>query len=152
MSEEEKSSYVPFPGVQLGVYGDIDPVTYDFAKCATRADRAGPYVKDDVIAAILRTYGNYAAMASLLGRTRSRVRDWVLAHPDVFQIREDVRESALDMVEDGVFTGALMGDSTNSRYLLSTLGKERGYSTRVESTGKGGSPIAIHFDSDDESL
>ncbi len=119
---------------------------YDFENCDTRADAIGPYDKRDVVAAIIFTRGIWSAMARLLGRNRSRVRDYVLKHADVAAIHAEVQEIALDDLESGVLINALLGDSTDRRFLLQTLGKNRGYSTRHELTGKEGVPLSVSID------
>lgn len=114
---------------------------YDFANCETKRDRAMPYNHTDVHYALVATMGDYGQMAFLLGRSRRRVKDYVEAHPELLELREDIRHSIVDTIETEELKAALAGDSTSRRFVLSTLGKERGYSTRVEQTGKDGGPI-----------
>lgn len=119
------------------------PEEYDFWNCQTRLDRTGPYNKVDVAAAILLTNGTFSKMAPLLGRHRSRIRDYVLARPDVKEIYDNVREGMIDQLELDTFESALAGDPTDRRFLLTTLGKNRGYSTRSETTGPEGGPMQV---------
>lgn len=119
---------------------------YDFERCATRLDTFGPYDPDDVIAAIYTSHGNYAQMARLLGRRRNKVRDFVLSKPEIKEIFDEVRESLVDDVEASVFSCALAGDGPSQRFVLSTIGKNRGYSTRTETTGAEGGPVRIITD------
>lgn len=114
---------------------------YDFAGCLTRMDRMGPYHKPDVIAAIHKTLGDFGQMAQLLGRKRQAVRDYVLGNLDVKDVLDEVNETVLDAVETTCRSMALAGDGPSVRFLLKTLGKDRGYVTRVENTGKGGEPL-----------
>lgn len=118
-----------------------DPDAYDFQNCETRLDRFGPYNKHDVVAAILVSKGTFSQMAVLLGRNRSRVRDYVLARPDVKEIFDDIREGMLDQLEADTFHSAMAGDPTDRRFLLTTVGKNRGYSTRTEATGADNAPL-----------
>jgi len=113
---------------------------YDFENCDTRKNHYGPYVEADVVAALNATRANYAKMSVLLGRRRTSIRDFVLSHLDVKTIHDEIREKVLDDVETMHDDLALAGDGPSMRFILSTLGKERGYSTRIEQTGKNGGP------------
>lgn len=114
---------------------------YDFASCETRQDRALPYNYIDVHYALVASMGDYGYMAHLLGRSRTAVKQYVEAHPDLLDLRRDIRDSIIDAVETKELESALSGDGTSRRFVLTTLGKDRGYSTRVEQTGKDGGPI-----------
>jgi hypothetical protein len=114
---------------------------YDFENCPTRLDRYGPYHKPDVAAAIYKTGGVYAHMAYLLGRRRNAIREYVIANPDLMDMVAEVRETAIDLVENNVLQQAVNGDAQQGRFILQTLGKDRGYSSRSETTGKDGGPI-----------
>jgi hypothetical protein len=119
-----------------------EPVlTYDFEHCRTRLDHTGPYVVEDVIAAIRETGGNFTHMSSLLGRRRSSVRDHVFANLDIKEVYDEEREGFLDQAEKMHNTIALLGDGQALRFVLQTLGKGRGYTTRQEQTGPNGGPI-----------
>lgn len=122
-------------------YGLIDPNEYDFINCDTRVNRNGPYRKVDVVAAIVATGGIYSQMAGLLGRRRSGIKDFVEGNPDIHAVKKDLQETLLDSVEQSQFVQAIRGDGPSGRFLLSTLAKDRGYSTRLESTGLNGAPI-----------
>ena len=116
---------------------------YDFENCPTRQDRYSPYHKPDVAAAIYKTEGNYTKMALLLGRRRGAIRDYILSNPELFEMMKEVRESVLDEIEDNVINQARRGDAQQARFILQTIGKDRGYTTRAESTGADGGPIDL---------
>lgn len=105
---------------------------YDFEKCETRIDKGGPFNKFDVAAAIFHTRGNFGRMAVLLGRPRGRVRSYVMGDGMLRQVFDDVRESVIDEVEAQHFDDALDGNGSARQFILSTVGKGRGYSTRQE--------------------
>lgn len=123
-----------------------DPKAYDFENCETRQDRMSPYNKQDVVAAILCTLGNFSQMGLLLNRNRSRVRDYVLGRVDVKAVWDSVREGAIDEIEHNTIVSAMAGDPTDRRFILTTLGKNRGYTTRSEVGGKDGEPIGVQVD------
>jgi len=122
-------------------YDHLDLLNYDFKNCWTRTHRDQPYLKEDVIAAIMVTGSNYAAMSVLLGRNRNRVKDYVLSHSDVYEIFEGVNETYLDLIERSAKHQAILGDGPMQRFFLATQGKNRGYTTRTETTGKDGAPL-----------
>lgn len=119
---------------------------YDFNTCRTRIDRDGPYHEEDVIAAIHVTGGVFGAMARLLGRKRQSIKDYVYRNPAVLAEFENYRESCIDEVERGVMISALLGDAASQRFVLSTIGKDRGYTTKTEHSGAGGQgPVVMEI-------
>ena len=118
-----------------------DPTAYDFENCQTAVDHFGPYNRTDVLYALVAASGNYSHMARLLRRSRAGVERYVSADSELFSFRASVVEGMIDEIERSVFEQALSGDPTQQRYILSTLGKKRGYTTRQEQTGPDGGPI-----------
>lgn len=96
-----------------------------------------------MIAAILETKGNLLEMSGLLLRRRSALRDYIFATIEVKDVYDEVHEALLDSAESMHNTLALSGDGPALRFILSTLGKERGYTTRIEQTGKDGGPVQM---------
>lgn len=117
------------------------PEEYDFRNCETRLNKFGPYNRTDVLFAAVVTLGTLADMAELLGRRRGSLKEYISAHPEVREFIEDIREGAIDKIETEEIKSALAGDPTSRRFILTTLGKNRGFSTRTEQTGKDGGPI-----------
>lgn len=114
---------------------------YDFERCRTRLDHNGPYHLEDVIAALRETKGNFSLMSSLLARKRASVRDYVFTNLEAKDVYDEVREGLLDQAEQMHNTLAFSGDGPSLRFILQTLGKERGYTTRQEQTGANGAPL-----------
>lgn len=123
--------------VQRAVAND----TYDFQHCHTAMDRMGPYHKIDVIAALIKTNGNYSLMAPLLNRNRGRIRDYVMGNRDVLEFRDDLRQSRLDIIEEHHWNAAEMGDLQAGKFLLTTIGAERGYRPQTALTGPDGGAV-----------
>ena len=124
-----------------------EPKPYDFEGCKTRRNQNGKYFETDVVAAIYYTGGLFGEMASLLGRTRRGVKEHIERNPELQTLIEEVRESKLDAVEKGLFDLAIIAhDGPSQRFLLQTLGKDRGYTTRHEVSGPGGGPIETTID------
>lgn len=116
---------------------------YDFETCWTRLNPNSVYEARDIVAAILAFRGNYTRIAAVLGRSRRSVEQYIQYDPLLRELREDVRNSVLDEIEDGYMDEALHGDNRARQYFLSTLGKDRGYTIRNENTGKDGEPIHL---------
>lgn len=117
---------------------------YDFSKCQTCV--TGKIDKADVVAAIQATYGNMAAIGRLLSKTRSEIQKYIDADKELRLLVADQREGFLDDIELKAINVALAGDTTNQRFFLQTLGKNRGYTTKSDSN------VTVGVDSSMEGL
>ena len=102
---------------------------YNFKKCATR-ELGRPHL-EDVAAALVSAEGSVACAADLLGIGRQQLHNYIGRTPDIQDLRDQYRESVLDRVERNVYKRALKGDWKAQRFILSTLGRERGYGNRT---------------------
>lgn len=118
-----------------------NPDEYDFEGCYTRMNPDRGVAERDLVAAMLKHRGNYSRMAADLDRSRMVVRSAVEKDDEFRALRDEIRETILDEIETGVFNTAMSGDTAQQRFVLQTLGKERGFVTREERTGAGGEPI-----------
>ncbi len=118
---------------------------FDFDMCFTRnnADRA--FSDLDVAMALLRAAGNVAKAAEHLGRPRRAVANYIYRNVRLRDLQEDLWDTFLDEIEGKHMDLALAGDATVQRFFLVTRGKDRGYSTRSETTGKNGEPLEGNF-------
>lgn len=114
---------------------------YDFENCVTRASANQPYEEIDVAAALILSRGNVSLAARLLGRSRRSLHGHVLRNLVLSDLLEDIQDIKLDMIEDKASQMAIAGDGALIKYILGTRGKDRGYVTRVENTGKDGAPL-----------
>lgn len=117
--------------------------TYPFHDCWTVVNPLEPYNVLDVAAAILQAEGNFTTTAALLKRGRRSVETFILRTLELRELQEDVEESFLDEVEGKYKKLAKAGDPGAARFFLTTKAKNRGYVTRVESTGKDGAAIEV---------
>jgi hypothetical protein len=104
---------------------------YNFHDCATRRQLDHPPIELDVAVAILKTGGVACDMASLLGRSRTVVHTFVWNSPELTDLMDEVAQTTLDKVEAMQMSLALAGDGAAGRFILSTLGKDRGYTTKT---------------------
>lgn len=83
--------------------------------------------------------GNLAACCRELSMTRSKLVERINQYPELIELLSDMREEVLDYAEGFQFARAKSGaDPASERFLLSTIGKQRGYSTSVAGMGSNG--------------
>lgn len=116
---------------------------FDFTRCWTRENPDGPYEMMDVAIALIRTLGDLSETAHLLGRSRRSVHGYILRQTELRDLLEDVNDQFLDAIESSYKKDALAGDMTAKKFFLQSLAKDRGYTTRVENTGKDGGAIQV---------
>lgn len=122
-------------------FRDLDVESYPFNKCKTYIDPIGPIYEKDAFAALVHANGNMSKAAGLLNRSRDALRRWLKHRPDFIEMVTSMEDSMLDSVEEVLHSQALSGDPAQVRFVMSTKGKNRGYSTRVENTGKDGAEL-----------
>ena len=115
--------------------------SYDLENCWTRKSEDGSFAEEDVAVALIRTSGNFSATARLLGRARRSTQTFIVQNAFLRDLREDLRNEFLDVVEDAFMNDALKGVPGARHFFLTTLGKDRGYVQRQETTGKDGEPL-----------
>lgn len=105
---------------------------YDLLTCPTTRDPEGPILSLDVAVALLKLDGHIAAVAQQLGRSRRVIDTFVQRDMNLSELLEDIQETFLDDAEAKARALARSGDGGVLKYMLSTLGKKRGYVTRTE--------------------
>lgn len=98
------------------------------------------YSKEQVIAALIKT-GTILGASKLLGADRGTIKRYIDADPEIEAAVFEAKEILIDLAETGLMANVKKQNQSAINYVLSTLGKERGYVTRVENTGKGGGPM-----------
>lgn len=116
---------------------------WNFESCYTRSNPTGPYDPNDVVAALLHARGNISEAARLVGRRRQKFKHFIDGNPQILEICTEIQESSLDRIQQNAVRMAEDGDPSMIRFVLQTLGKNRGFTTRFENTGKDGAPIEI---------
>jgi superfamily I DNA and RNA helicase len=98
-----------------------------------------PKVTDrEIFEQLVRSNGNMSHAARALGIPRKRMYDRVQEVPALQALKRDLVDEILDTAEDNIFSGVRARDATDTRFVLQTLGKERGWSQGVAGTGKNG--------------
>ena len=88
--------------------------------------------KRKVAAALLEAHGVVAHAARLLGVTREHLTAYIAKNPDLQRVRDEARERLLDVAEEGLFEAVKRRRPWALQYVLSRLGKHRGYTERTE--------------------
>jgi predicted transcriptional regulator len=99
------------------------------------------YTIEEVIAALQETGGLKSRAARLLGCTRQTVSRYIDRYAEVREAMEQAEEDLLDEAEDKLREQIRDGQLTAIIFYLKTKGKGRGYTERVETTGKDGGPV-----------
>jgi len=84
----------------------------------------------------------YAALA--LGVHRWTLFKFIKEHPELNDVRDEALNEFLDDCEHKVIAAVDANDMQTARWALERLGKNRGYSLRVESTGADGAPLKLN--------
>lgn len=104
----------------------------------TRDTATRVIVKGELYELIIACRGNKMEIARRLGVSRARVSLTIDSAPALLSKYREVREGLLDKAEDNIFADVERGDAGASRFVLSTIGKERGYTQGVVGAGKNG--------------
>ena len=110
---------------------------YSLGSCPTlRNAPDGMILNLDVAVALLKLDGHIAAVAQQLGRSRRVIETYIQRDPNLSELLEDIHETFLDDAEFKARALARSGDGGVLKYMLSTLGKKRGYVTRTETVAR----------------
>ena len=86
--------------------------------------------------------GNITATSRRMKVTRKAVYEAIQRY-NLQHVLDECREELLDVAENSLHTLIRDGHASSVFFYLRTMGRDRGYSERVESTGLNGGPIAI---------
>ena len=109
------------------------------------------YKAEDFIEAIQGSGGIISTIARKVGCTWRTAQRYIENHPTVKIAYADERESILDLSESVVYRNialaqeiqktGLSADTSDAKWVLSRIGKDRGWAERQEITGKDGGPV-----------
>jgi len=99
----------------------------------------------DLVDALWAFDGLLSKAALALGTTRRAIANQIDADASgaLTEALAEIRETLLDDAEAHLLANIRTGSSSDIRFYLSTQGKHRGYTTRIETTGVDGGPIRI---------
>ena len=99
--------------------------------------------RDSVIVELTRHRGKLARTARALGIQYGVLHRMVSDDETLQDIITSVREDLVDTAEETITKAVAAGSERASIFILSTLGRNRGYAERVEVTGKNGEDIQV---------
>lgn len=105
----------------------------------------GKVSKKALIQAIKGSGGIVSNVARKLGISWSTAEIHINKYPEAISAFKDEKEAILDMAENELFKKVKAGSEPMIKYILSTKGKERGYTERTEVTGKDGAPVSVNL-------
>lgn len=109
------------------------------------------YTVTEVANVLRKFYGLILPASRELGCSRGALYRFIDRHPEAKKIVEEGRDELLDSAESvlaRILNGAMSASAGErleaAKYITSTIGKKRGYTTRIENevTGKDGAPLA----------
>ena len=101
------------------------------------------YKNSDFEEAIKGSGGIMSAVAKRVGCDWQTAQRFIKNSDKLAKMFEAEREIVLDMAESTLFNSIKAGDTSDAKWLLSRLGKERGYAERKELTGADGEAIEL---------
>jgi hypothetical protein len=90
------------------------------------------FTQQQVIDALVQGEGFKITAAAALRCSRRTITRYIERYPAVREAYEDARQATLDLAESRLLALVRKDDWRAIRYLLSTLGKDRGYTERQE--------------------
>jgi len=99
------------------------------------------YKVETVLKAIEGSWGIKNQIARKLNCDRGTVDNYISRHPTVARAYEAERAKIVDAAEAQGIKKVNDGDGQMIRFILATLGKDRGYVQRQELTGADGGPV-----------
>ena len=105
--------------------------------------RPNRYSPEEVIAALQATKGMLYLAAQQLRCSAETVLSYCRRYPRVAQAKRDARGILLDECELRLWRAIQHDQPWAIAFALKTLGKSRGYTERVESTGRDGEAITL---------
>lgn len=90
------------------------------------------YTQSQFLEAIKGSGGIVSTIAKRVGCEWDTAKKWITEKPKLKQAFDNERESILDMAEGVLLKSIQGGDSQDAKWVLSRLGKSRGYVERQE--------------------
>jgi len=99
------------------------------------------------IEAIKGSAGIVSTIAKRLEVDWHTAESYIKKYPEALKSFQDEREGILDMAEATILTAIKSGDTGSAKWLLSTIGKKRGFTEKqeIEISGELGTPVKFVF-------
>jgi len=101
------------------------------------------YTVEHIIAALRETKGMVYLAADRVGCHADTILNYAKRYKSVQDEIDSQREKVVDIAELKLYQAIMDGNEGMVKYLLSTRGKKRGYTTGTEISGPDGKPIEV---------
>lgn len=101
---------------------------------------------ETIIAALRASGGVVTLAAKKLNINRRTLNRYLVETPELWTIKEEIREEILDLAEAELIKLIREGHPRSVQFYLRTMGRERGYGDNLYVMGPGGRPIAVEAD------
>ena len=110
----------------------------------------GDYTEQEIAFAIIDCGGYLSAIAKTLGCKIESIRNAINSNPELKELVYEQREELLDNAERGLVKAVNAGKLEAIKFVLSRLGRNRGYGQKleVENTGETSSRIVVYLPDD----
>jgi hypothetical protein len=100
-----------------------------------------------VMEAIKGSAGIVSTIAKRMGVEWHTANERIQRYPEALAAFADEREGILDMAEATIFTAIKSGDTGSAKWILSTIGRKRGFTEKqeIEISGEIGTPVKFVF-------
>ena len=95
------------------------------------------------LAAIKNSAGIISSIAKRLDVDWHTAESWIQKYPSTLAAFAAEREGVLDMAEAAIFTAIKQGDTGSAKWILSTIGRKRGFTEKQEIEISGGISVTI---------
>ncbi len=106
------------------------------------------YTDNEIAFAIIDCGGYMTAIAKTLGVNVKSLRGYIANRPQLRELLEDQREELLDNAERGLVKAVNAGNLTAIRFVLSRLGRSRGYGQKLEVSSTGEGRVIVYLPDD----
>lgn len=102
--------------------------------------------ESDIETALRATHGNILMSAQALGCDRNTIYARIAQSPHLQQVKEESRETVIDIAESNIHKAVESGDISASKYILGTIGRNRGYIEKHDVEVSGGFTVIVEGD------
>lgn len=118
---------------------------YELSTSPTALDNEGMIYEFDVAVGLIQQNGHIGEVAKALRRSRRSISSYLERRPMLRHLQEDLKLAVIDTAEEKARALVEAGDGSMVKFILSTLGKKRGYVSRQENTGPDGEALNVLF-------
>lgn len=98
---------------------------------------------EDIKEALKKSIGNISNAARILGISRTTIHSRINIVPELKEVYEEYRDQAIDNAESSLQRAVLNGEGWAVCFTLKTIGKNRGYTEKIEQEISGEQKIKI---------